>query len=111
MATPCSASSRSTPRKDRILASRPPRNPARLRTRFVVGVLPDARSPRPDGGDELDRLRAAAATGALRFELAVVMGRFRPIAEIRIGARLPVTADALRPTAWSAGAGLERAGV
>ncbi len=76
-------------------------------TRFVVGVLPDARSPRPDGGDEVDRLRAAAATGALRFELAVVMGRFRPIAEIRIGARLPVTADALRSSPWNAGAGLE----
>lgn len=82
-------------------------------TRFIVGVLPDARSPRPDGDDEFDRLRAAAATGDLRFKLAVasIMGRFRPIGEIRIGAPLPASADALRFNPWNSGAGLEPAGV
>jgi hypothetical protein len=80
---------------------------------FVVGVLPDERSPRPDGDDEFHRLRAAAATGQLRFRLAVasIMGRFRPVAEIRIGASLPPTADALRFNPWNTGGGLEPAGV
>ena len=82
-------------------------------TRFIIGVLPDARSPRPQGGDEFDRLRAAAATGDLRFTLAVasIMGRFRPIADISIGAPLPATVDALRFNPWNSGAGLEPAGV
>src|SRR5918995_6312386 len=46
--------------------------------RFLVGALPRRRSPRPRGGDELDRLRRAAATGELRFDLAVarLAGRF-----------------------------------
>jgi hypothetical protein len=79
---------------------------------FVVGALPDARSPRPRGGDEFARLRAAAATGALRFALAVapIAGRFRPVAELRVGAALPAAADALRFNPWNTGGGLELAG-
>jgi hypothetical protein len=80
---------------------------------FLVGALPHADSPRPEGRTELDRLRAAAATGRLRFHLAVapVMGRFTPVAELRIGAPLPAVLDALRFDPWNTGGGLEPAGV
>jgi len=45
---------------------------------FLVGALPRPESPRFEGGDELERLAAAAATGALVFDIAVaeVWGRF-----------------------------------
>jgi hypothetical protein len=68
------------------------------RDRFLVGALPDAGSPRPPGDDEFDRLGAAAATGQLRFQLAIapLRGRFRPVAELHIGARAPDELDALR---------------
>jgi len=81
--------------------------------RFIVGVLPRADSPRPPGADELERVRAAAQTGQLRFDLAVapVMGRFTPVAELRIGAPMPQTLDALRFEPWKGGGGLEPAGV
>ena len=48
-----------------------------------------------------------------RFHLAVapVEGRFRPVAEIRIGARLPEGADALRFNPWNTGGGLRPAGL
>jgi hypothetical protein len=80
--------------------------------RFLIGALPDPASPRPDGGTELDRLDAAARTGRLRFQLAVapVMGRFRPVAELRIGERLPGELDALRFNPWNTGGGLEPVG-
>jgi hypothetical protein len=80
---------------------------------FLVGALPRSDSPRPDGGDELERLAAAAATGALAFDLAVapVSGRFRPVAELRVGARLPPEADALRFNPWNTGGGLEPVGL
>jgi hypothetical protein len=80
---------------------------------FLVGVLPRADSPRPGGGDELERVRAAAATGALRFDLAVspVFGRFTPVAELRIGAQLPERFDALCFQPWKGGGGLEPVGV
>jgi len=80
---------------------------------FLVGALPRPDSPRVGAGDELDRLAAAAATGALVFDLAVaeVWGRFRPVAELRVGDRLPAEADALRFDPWNAGGGLEPAGV
>jgi hypothetical protein len=66
--------------------------------RFLVGALPDPTSARPAGRDEFDRLAAAAATGALRFRLAVapVFGRFRPVAELAIGRELPRELDSLR---------------
>src|SRR3954454_10724055 len=38
---------------------------------FIVGVLPRDDSPRGEGRDELERVRAAARTGRLRFDLAV----------------------------------------
>jgi hypothetical protein len=80
---------------------------------LLVGALPRPESPRPAGADELERLAAAAATGALVFDLAVagVWGRFEPLAELRIGARLPVEADALRFNPWNAGGGLEPTGL
>jgi hypothetical protein len=80
---------------------------------FLVGVLPRADSPRPGGDDELERVRAAAATGALRFDLAVspLFGRFTPVAELRIGAQLPERFDALGFQPWKGGGGLEPVGV
>lgn len=79
---------------------------------LIVGALPRPGSPRPPGGDELDRLAAAASTGALVFDLAVAeaRGRFRPVAELRVGGRLPPEADALRFNPWNSGGGLEPAG-
>ena len=54
--------------------------------------------PAPGGNDELDRRDRAAATGELRFRLAVapLAGRIRPIAELHIGERLGPALDALR---------------
>jgi hypothetical protein len=78
----------------------------------LLGVLPRSDAPRPEGGDELARLHAAALTGALVFDLAVagVWGRFRPIAELRVGRRLPPAADALRFNPWNCGGGLAPTG-
>ncbi len=81
--------------------------------KLLVGALPRADSPRPPGGDELERLRAAAATGELVFDLAVaeIWGRFTPVAELRVTTALPDEADALRFNPWNTGGGLEPAGV
>jgi hypothetical protein len=58
-------------------------------------------------------VRSAAATGRLRFQLAVAvpMARFTPVAELHIGAPLPTAADALRFLPLNAGGGLEPLGV
>jgi hypothetical protein len=79
---------------------------------FLVGALPDDDSPRPSGEDELDRLARAAATGKLAFHLAVapVEGRFRPVARIEIGERLPDAANSLRFNPFNCGGGLEPVG-
>lgn len=79
---------------------------------FLVGVLPRADSPRPAGRDELDRVRRAAATGELRFDLATAApnGRFRAVAELHICAPLPAEADALRFNPFNSGGGLRPAG-
>lgn len=78
---------------------------------FVIGLRPVADSPRPSGGDEFDRLARAAATGGLRFELAVATarGRFARVGELRIGSRLPDSLDALRFNPFNCGGGLEPA--
>jgi hypothetical protein len=80
---------------------------------LLVGALPRPDSPRFQQGNELERLQAAAATGALVFDLAVaeVWGRFRPAAELRIGDQLPPEADALRFNPWNTGGGLHPIGV
>jgi len=80
---------------------------------FILGALPCASSPRPDGEDQLERLRAAAATGGLRFELAVArpLGRFQPIGTVEIGAELTEELDAMRFEPGSAGGGLRPVGV
>jgi hypothetical protein len=80
--------------------------------RFIVGALPDPDGPRPDGEHELARLDKAARTGELRFALAVAapMGRFRPVGEIRVGARLPDELDAIQMNPFNCGGGLEPAG-
>lgn len=79
---------------------------------FIVGAVPHEGGPRPDGEHELDRLAKAAATGELRFDLSVAspMGRFRPVGEIRIGARLPDELDAIQMNPWNTGGGLRPAG-
>jgi hypothetical protein len=79
---------------------------------FIVGAVPDPEGPRPDGEHELDRLAKAAATGELRFALSVAspMGRFRPVGEIRIGARLPQELDAIQMNPFNTGGGLRPAG-
>ena len=80
---------------------------------LIVGALPRPDSPRVGDGDELERLAAAAATGELVFDLAVaaVWGRFRPVAELRVGDPLPPEADALRFNPFHSGGGLEPVGV
>jgi hypothetical protein len=80
---------------------------------FIVGAVPRSDSPRFEEGNELERLARAAATGALVFDLAVaeVWGRFRPVAELRVGDQLPPEADALRFNPWNTGGGLELIGV
>jgi hypothetical protein len=82
------------------------------RDRFLIGLLPDDRSPRPDGEDEFDRLAAAAATGRLVFRLAVArLGeRFHPVAELTIGSPLADELDALRFNPWNTGPDLRPAG-
>ena len=79
---------------------------------FLVGALPDRRSPRPAGDTEFERLDAAALSGRLAFQLAVaaIRGRFRPVAKLKIGARLPAELDALRFNPWNTGGGMEPAG-
>lgn len=81
--------------------------------RFLIGALPRSDSPRPRGGDELDRLARAAATGELRFDLAVARleGRFRPVAELHIGERLGPDLDALRFNPFNCGGGMRPSGV
>jgi hypothetical protein len=83
------------------------------RRRFIVGALPHPDSPRPAGETELERVRIAAATGRLRFRLAVAapMGRFAPVAEVHVGAPLPGVVDALRFRPLAAGGGLEPVGL
>ena len=79
---------------------------------FLVGALPRPDSPRPSGGDEFERLDAAASTGELAFDIAVarVSGRFRPVAELRIGGRLPDELDALRFNPVNTGGGMQLVG-
>lgn len=81
--------------------------------RLLVGAVPRPDSPRPAGGNELERLAAAAATGALVFDLAVaeMWGRFRPVAELHLGDPLPPEFDALRFNPWNAGGDLEPTGL
>jgi hypothetical protein len=80
---------------------------------FLVGALSRAESPRLGHGNELERLAAAAATGKLVFDLAVadVMGRFRPVAELRVRDPLPPETDAMRFNPWNSGGGLEPSGL
>jgi len=68
--------------------------------RFIVDVLPDPASPRPAGDYQLDRLRRAAATGRLTFDLAIAppSGHFRRVGSLHVGARRPRELDALRFT-------------
>jgi hypothetical protein len=75
---------------------------------FLVGTRPVPGSPRPDGGDELDRLARAAATGALHFELVIAppLGRFERVGVLEIGEPLPPSLDALRFNPFHSGGGL-----
>jgi hypothetical protein len=80
---------------------------------LLVGAVPDPTSPRPGGADELDRLARAAATGELRFALAVARlgGRFERVGTLHLDrAPLPGAFDALRFNPFHCGGGLEPAG-
>ncbi len=68
--------------------------------------------PYEAGGETF--LVGALPTGSPdRFHLAVAPpeGRFRPVAEIRVGVELPATADALRFNPWNTGGGLRPSGL
>jgi hypothetical protein len=80
--------------------------------KFIVGALPQAPLHRPSGETELDRLGAAAASGGVRFRLAVAgpLGHFEPVAELHVRERLDPALDAMRFDPWNCGGGLEPAG-
>jgi len=81
-------------------------------TSVLLGITPDPRSPRPSGDDEFERLDRAAATGRLQFGfgVAAIGGRFRRVATLEVGERLPDALDALRFNPFNCGGGLEPAG-
>ena len=80
--------------------------------RILIGALPLPDSPRPSGRTADERLVRAAATGRLRFALAVApyRGRFAPVGELSIGARLPGDRDAMAFDPYNCGGGLRPAG-
>ena len=80
--------------------------------KFIVGALPHVPLQRPSGETELDRLGTAAASGGVRFRLAVAdaLGRFEPVAELHVRERLDPALDAMRFDPWNCGGGLEPAG-
>jgi hypothetical protein len=80
---------------------------------FLIGIVPDPSSPRLGGDDEFDRLARAAATGSLRFQLAVapLEGRFRRVGVLHLESLLPPSLDALRFNPFNTGGGLEPTGV
>ena len=81
--------------------------------RFLIGVVPDPGSPRPEGSDEFDRLARAANGGRLIFGLAIapLRGRFSRIGTLHVGERLPDALDALRFSPFNYGGGLEPVGL
>jgi hypothetical protein len=78
----------------------------------VAGLVPISRPPR-EPGDPLRELARAAGLGEARFSLALapVAGRWSPVGEVSLGARLPaeVTED-LRFNPWHTGGGVRPAG-
>ena len=80
--------------------------------RFLVGVQPMPRSPRPPGRTVDEKLERAAATGKLRFALSIasLAGRFTAVGELQVGQRLPDDLNAIRFNPWNTGGGLVPAG-
>lgn len=80
--------------------------------RILIGALPLPESPRPAGPTADERLMRAAATGRLRFALAVApyRGRFAPVGDIVIGRRLPGDRDAIAFDPGNTGGGLRPTG-
>jgi hypothetical protein len=80
---------------------------------FVLGarLAPGSVTVR-DRATELEDLAAAAATGGLRYELGVapISGRLTPVATLRVGDRLPDSANGVRFNPWNTGGGLEPTG-
>jgi hypothetical protein len=78
----------------------------------LAGLVPESRPPR-EPGDPLRELDRAAARGDARFSLALapLAGRWAPVGELSLGARLPagVTED-LRFNPWRTGEGIRPAG-
>jgi hypothetical protein len=80
--------------------------------KILVGALPLPHSPRPPGPTADERLIRAAATGRLRFALAVApyRGRFRPVGELTVGRRLFVESDGAAFDPYNSGGGLQPTG-
>ena len=80
--------------------------------KVLIGALPLPDSPRAPGPTADERLIRAAATGRLRFALAVApyRGRFAPIGELIVGRRLPAGHDAVAFDPYNTGGGLEPTG-
>ena len=80
--------------------------------RILIGALPLPDSPRPPGRTADERLMRAAATGRLRFALAVApyRGRFAPVGELAVGHRLPGDRDAMAFHPYNSGGGLRPTG-
>jgi hypothetical protein len=80
--------------------------------RILFGALPLPDSPRPPGRTADERLIRAAATGRLRFALAVApyRGRFAPVGELAVGGRLPGDRDAMAFDPYNCGGGLRPTG-
>ena len=79
----------------------------------VVGAVPAAAPVRSADGTDLADLCATADAGELRYRLTIApaLGRSRPVAELRIGARLgDEEAAALRFDPGNTGEGLELTG-
>lgn len=80
---------------------------------FVIGARLTPGSSRVTGrGSELADLGAAAASGRLRYDLGVapLTGRMTRVATLKVGTRLPDSANAIRFNPRNTGGGLELSG-
>lgn len=77
----------------------------------LVGAIP--RTEPLGGGTDFEQLLRTAERGEVRFALALAepLGRWRPVAELRLGKRVPPPdADRLRFNPWNTGGGIRPVG-